>query len=52
MKKVSKYDYNYNSEVSKLTPNLRNLINRILTPVATRISLDEILEHPWMKDQK
>lgn len=32
-----------------LSPLLRDLIKRILVPVEKRLSLDQILEHPWVK---
>ena len=32
-----------------LSPLLRDLIRRILVPVQKRLSLDQILEHPWVK---
>ena len=32
-----------------LSPLLRDLISKILVPVEKRLTMDQILEHPWIK---
>lgn len=36
-------------EIVKLSVLLRDLIRKILMPVEKRLTLDQILEHPWIK---
>lgn len=54
---VKKNNYNrsnlffyLDSEYEKLSAPLRDLLDRILVPKSKRITLDEILAHPWMQE--
>ena len=48
LQKVKSAGYTENPEIQALSPLLRDLISKILTPVEKRLSLDEILKHPWI----
>lgn len=39
---------NLEPEANKLSPSLKNLFSRIFVADHERISIDEILTHPWM----
>lgn len=51
---IIKGEFNYPPEVNKkLSKEIKDLIKRILQAnPQTRISLNEIYEHPWMQDKK
>ena len=48
LQKVKSAGYTENPEIQALSPLLRDLISKILAPVEKRLSLDEILKHPWV----
>lgn len=37
--------------MNKISNELKDLIKKILVPVEERITIDEILDHPWMTGQ-
>jgi calcium-dependent protein kinase len=38
-------------EATKLSASLKDLIRKILVPESKRITIDEILSHPWMTNK-
>lgn len=41
--------YVENEDIVQLSPLLRDLIKRMLVPVDKRLTIDQILEHPWVR---
>jgi len=52
MENVKKQHYTFNiPEAKNLSAEVKDLITRILVPSEKRISIEEILKHPWMTRQ-
>lgn len=52
MENVKKMKFSFDiPEAKHLTEEVKDLIKRILTPAETRITIEEIMNHPWMTKQ-